>query len=166
MCLLVLKCRRKSELFLHLSFLSCWCQNSLLSLLCVWSNWHYFSVFCSENQSWCCWTCSRCLQDRRAGWPSTSPRPPTTGSSTPAATWAYVSMWRQRRVGAPQNLHNLHNPLLIGVMYLLGDFHLNYLKWFVLKHSTELLPALLTELYSYICILSQTAPCLQAGLDW
>lgn len=56
--------------------------------------------FPSESRSWCCWTCSRWLQDRRAGWPSTSPRPPTTGSSNPAATWASASTWRRRRVSA------------------------------------------------------------------
>lgn len=71
-----------------------------ISLLAVWWNFSYVVCFPSENQSWCCWTCSRCLRDRRAGWPSTSPRPPTTGSSTPAATWAYASTWRPRRVGA------------------------------------------------------------------
>lgn len=63
---------------------------------------HYLLCFffLSESRSWCCWTCSRWLQVRRAGWPSTSPRPPTTGSSNPAATWASASTWRRRRVGA------------------------------------------------------------------
>lgn len=52
------------------------------------------------SRTWCFWMCSRCLQVRRAGWPLTSPQPPTTGSSTPAATWASASTWKQRRVGA------------------------------------------------------------------
>ena len=94
--------------------------------------------FPSESLSWCCSTCSRCPQDRRAGWPSTSPRPPTTGSSTPAATWASDSMWRRRRVGAAPSYTaplSRHIPLLIT--------------------SDQI-----------SCLLSQTAPCLQAGSGW
>lgn len=56
-------------------------------------------VFDTESRSWCCWTCSHFTRDRRAGWPLTSPQPPTTGSFTPGATWASGCTWRQRRVG-------------------------------------------------------------------
>lgn len=45
--------------------------------------------------------CSQWLQGRRAGWPLTSPPPPTTGCSNPAATWASASTWRRRKVAAP-----------------------------------------------------------------
>lgn len=51
------------------------------------------------SQTWFFLMCSRFLQVRRVGWPLTSPLLPTTGCSTPAATWEYVSMWKQRRVG-------------------------------------------------------------------
>lgn len=52
------------------------------------------------SPTWYFWMCSRCLQVRRAGWPLMSPPLPTTGSSTPAATWASASTWKRRKVGA------------------------------------------------------------------